>query len=1053
MRFIRWALFLGLLIIVLTGSLFADVTISGMKVTNLRSTSATFTWFTSEPTETNMVYYRALGDVDWTTLNEISNEGNAVNVHYIKMDYDLIVNTTYEYKMESNGIESSVGVFTTIPAANPTEFPKILSAKAQNEDASGAIYAIVFAKLKKQGHEDFEEYELSARVASTISGGSPNTEGVYSLDISHFVNYPGYALSVGDEIHLFGYLSESTSAFDMVINDGNNVIVDNTPMIFNGLPEVNNYNSFDENSDGMLDKIEITFDKTLNATILPDVAAFTVTAVESKTILAIDQVNIVDQKLILTVTPDGYYTGQVKFSYDSALTENKLQDTEGVLVDNITDLMVEDNAAPAIVSFDIMDLYDNSVNADYALVEYSEKITGLSVTNPTNYIFSASGISQAITNVVIENNVFARVKFSQLHYGDELNVTISNIKDDSDNTIAQYTNTVIVPSNDNIIPTMTFVSSAPAVITDGNTLHVDGNFVEQTEVIRMEYRLVESAKRTGWIEFDTYNNDTKTWTLDLSDLIEGNTTLYIKATDYNENVSANLTANFRVNYVVPVIENANFVATETELQFSFDITDIGGTINYEAAPVVIVTNGVDEYPIVAEAYVDNSWSGVLSIEGLNDGAYDLSLSGIIDTDGLTAAEYGMEDVYTKDTTAPVIEFDVENDNVFNTTDITIAGTIADAVSDITLAEYKLNDGDWQAIVDFANFSIELSDLEAGNYILTVKATDSFENMNEAALSFSVDLDAPVITINPLESYINITYLTVNGGIADVVKSDITEVKYQLDTEEWVVLADGFTNTTFEFELTDLIEGEHSIKVQAKDAGEHLSNIASEDFIVDITAPVVTVDAPDFTNQESIDITGTVGDAYAISTMVYQINDGEWMDIPIDNIDGAGYMFTITGLTEGIKTVKVKATDMAGNESAVAEDTFTVDFTNPVVAISEPADSYITELPFDVSGTITGAKGKGVATVLYKIDTAAWTEVTIFTNTTFEFTVSTLIEGEHTISVKATDEAGNESEVETLTIIYDATLPVAQNYVAKQHTDFAGGATVSVEMQISDVVSV
>jgi len=959
MRFVRGALFLGLFIMILVGTLFADVTISGLKVTNLQSKSATFTWFTNEPTATNKVYYRVSGGSDWTVVDETSNEGNAVNVHYIKLDYVLTAEVTYEYKVESNSVQSNVETFTTITAVNPTEFPKILTAKAQNEEGDGAIYAVIFAKLKKQGETDFEDYELSARVESVISGDGENTTGSYMFDISHFVKYPGYALSVGDEIHLFGYMSESTVAFDMIINDGSNVIIDDTPMIFNGIPDINNYNSFDEDGNGKIDKIELTFDKTLNAAIVPDIAAFTVTTVDAKRNIPITAVNIVDQKLILTIEPDFNYTGKVQLTYNSALTENDLQDMEGVLVEDITELLLLDKASPVIVEFEIMDLYDNSSISDYALVKYSEKITGLSVTNPNNYSFTVSDVSQEITSIVMEDDLFARINFTGLHYGNEVSVIISNIIDDSNNTMAQYTNTVIVPSNDDIAPVLSFLTEIPAVITENNSIDIQGDFVEQTEITKMEYRLIESGVKTGWTEFTTYSNDTNVWMLSLSGLSEGNVSLYIKATDYNGNVSSNLTADFRVNNNSPSIENPNVTLTDTELQFSFDITDEGGTIDYTISPDVIITNGVEQYSLEQISYADNSWNGSIALEGLNDGVYDLILNGVTDTDSLYVNEYTMEDIYTKDTTAPTIEFYTTEGNVFNSTDVAITGAITDAISDITLVEYQLNDGEWQNLSDFANFTINLTDLEAGNYILTLRAEDFYENTSESLLTFVIDLEAPVVTINPISTYLNETSLTVSGTINDPAKSNITEVKYQLDDEEWVVMETGYTNTTFEFLLNELLESSHTIKVQAKDEGDHLSNIATADFIVDTTIPTVVI---------------------------------------------------------------------------------------------ETTPDYVTTLPFTVSGSIANAKDRGVAFVYYNIDSGDWNEVSDFTDTSFEFTLSTLDEGSHNVSVKVIDEAGNESDIVEWDFVCDITLPIADDFVAQQHTDFSGGAVISVEMQISDEIS-
>ncbi len=193
---------------------------------------------------------------------------------------------------------------------------------------------------------------------------------------------------------------------------------------------------------------------------------------------------------------------------------------------------------------------------------------------------------------------------------------------------------------------------------------------------------------------------------------------------------------------------------------------------------------------------------------------------------------------------------------------------------------------------------------------------------------------------------------------------------------------------------------------------------------DTTPPTVLITAlpGDPTNDNTPTFTGTATDTESnISSVEYKVDAGSW--IAATASDGAfdslseGYTFTTAALSDGARTVYVRATDSATIPNTTAEanyatDSFTVDTTAPSVTLAaltpDPTD--------DNTPTFTGWATDpltNITSVEYKVDDGSWTAATAvdgsFTNALNEqytFTTPTLADGAHTVYVRATDSANN-----------------------------------------------
>ncbi|MDC5629924.1 Ig-like domain-containing protein, partial [Acinetobacter baumannii] len=126
--------------------------------------------------------------------------------------------------------------------------------------------------------------------------------------------------------------------------------------------------------------------------------------------------------------------------------------------------------------------------------------------------------------------------------------------------------------------------------------------------------------------------------------------------------------------------------------------------------------------------------------------------------------------------------------------------------------------------------------------------------------------------------------------------------------------------------------------------------------------------------------------------------------------------TLPTLADGPHTITVTATDAAGN---VGNDTavVTVDTTAPVVSFTDASTN-------DTTPALTGTIDDPTATVVVTVDGVDYPAVNNGdgTWTLADNTLPVLADGPHTVSVTATDVAGNVSTPVTGTVTVDATAP-------------------------------
>ncbi|EPK5700335.1 Ig-like domain-containing protein, partial [Acinetobacter baumannii] len=481
-------------------------------------------------------------------------------------------------------------------------------------------------------------------------------------------------------------------------------------------------------------------------------------------------------------------------------------------------------------------------------------------------------------------------------------------------------------------------------------------------------------------DYPAVNNGDGTWTLadnTLPALTDGPHTITVTATDAAGNVG-NDTAVVTIDTVAP---NAPVL----------DPINATDPVSGQAEPGSTVTV---TYPDGTTATVvagpDGSWS-VPNPGNLVDG--DTVTATATDPAGNTSLP-GTGTV-SADITAPVVALD---DVLTNDSTPALTGTVNDPTATVVVnvdgVDYPAvnnGDGTW-TLADNT-----LPALTDGPHTITVTATDAAGNAGTDTAVVTIDTTAPnAPVLDPINATDPVSGTAEAGSTVTVTYPDGTTATVVAGTDgSWSVPNPG-----------NLVDGD-TVTATATDPAGNTSLPGTGTVSADITAPVVALDDV-LTNDSTPALTGTVNDPTA--TVVVNV-DGT--DYPaVNNGDGTWTLAdnTLPVLADGPHTITVTATDAAGN---VGNDTavVTIDTSVPVVSLDDLTTN-------DTTPALTGAIDDPTATVVVNVDGIDYpaTNNGDGTWTLADNTLPALIDGPHTVTVTATDPAGNTAtDTATLTI--------------------------------------
>ena len=546
---------------------------------------------------------------------------------------------------------------------------------------------------------------------------------------------------------------------------------------------------------------------------------------------------------------------------------------------------------------------------------------------------------------------------------------------------------------------------------------------------------------------------------------EGLNELSITVTDYAGNQQT-----FSYEYTIDTVAP---VSPDIELD-KYTVSKSGDILTNDATPAF---TGTAEAGSTVTIYIDGKACGTVTAN--HDGIWSFTLPSDLADGSYTAVAYATDlagnvspssadCTFTVDTstTSPVATLQAEDDTGISQTDwitrqndnLTIDGT-AEKYATITVMVDGKAVGTTQADAN-GNWQFEYDPnpaLSDGDYTLTIQAQDEVGNTS----SSSYDLVIDTVTVTPslkLDTGSD-TGSSNDDGITKETQPLLTGTAEANATIE--IFIDGTVvgqvvsdkNGVWNYRIPEeasLADGEHAVVVRATDAAGNSANSTTLDIVVDSTMETPTIhldsdsgisDADRITNNASPIFSGSA-EAYS-SITIYQ--DGKAIGKVSADANG-NWSYSFTGsqaLTDGSYIFYITATDVAGNSATSEKIQVTIDtqVSIPTLDLADASDTgslNSDNITRDTTPTFSlGNIDADVISVQVIINGTAYDAVQ--SEGKWTFTAPELADGDYSISVQVTDDAGNTATSAALAITVDTeVLPV--NIVLDKTSDTGESST-------------
>jgi thermitase len=243
--------------------------------------------------------------------------------------------------------------------------------------------------------------------------------------------------------------------------------------------------------------------------------------------------------------------------------------------------------------------------------------------------------------------------------------------------------------------------------------------------------------------------------------------------------------------------------------------------------------------------------------------------------------------------------------------------------------------------------------------------------------------------------------TINITASASDDKGVSKVDFYVDTT--LLATDSVAPYQYSWNTATVADGSHAIKAVATDTA---SQTAQDTVTVTVdnvdSPPTVSITSPANSSLVSgtINITASASDDKGVSKVAFYVDSAL---LATDSVAPYQYSWNTATVADGSHAIKAIATDTA---SQTAQDTVTVtvDNTQPVVTVVEPAEGAT------ISGTITikaGVTETNIDNVKYQIDGGSLVSMTYsapYWQASWDS--ASVGNGAHTVTVRATDKAGN-----------------------------------------------
>ena len=544
------------------------------------------------------------------------------------------------------------------------------------------------------------------------------------------------------------------------------------------------------------------------------------------------------------------------------------------------------------------------------------------------------------------------------------------------------------------------------------------------------------------------------FTLDLTGLDEGEYTVSAQASDLAGNASAVAQVSFTLDHTGPPV--ASLSPTSVTWHASGTSMTWTSTDGDVAASPGVLSHRVfrtDTWTTASTSSGASAWDeGEYFLE-----AWHVDLVGNVGASSHT--HFGL------DFTAPEIALRDVIPSVQGVSEMTILGSAWDnGESGITSVSYSVSGGDWAPVAlltadpsdaTSVSFTLDLTGLDEGEYTVSAQASDLAGNASAVAqVSFTLDhTGPPVASLSPTSvtwhaSGTSMTWTSTDGDVA-ASPGVLSHRVFRTDT--WTTASTSSGASAWD-------EGEYFLEAWHVDLVGNVGASSHTHFGLDFTAPEIALRdvIPSVQGVSEMTILGSAWDngESGITSVSYSVSGGEWTKVALltaDPSDATSVSFTLdlTGLDEGEYTVSAQASDLAGNASAVAQVSFTLDHTGPLLTVSIPSQDALVcggvTLTAEASDAVAGMADVRVSTT-YPALPEVWTTMS---GSSGEYTsawdTTQHADGALTLTFVARDTVGNAT-TQTVSVTVDNTPPVV---VAVDAVSTSTSPQVVVSLTVND----
>ncbi|MBI5127041.1 hypothetical protein HZA76_01130 [Candidatus Roizmanbacteria bacterium] len=404
-------------------------------------------------------------------------------------------------------------------------------------------------------------------------------------------------------------------------------------------------------------------------------------------------------------------------------------------------------------------------------------------------------------------------------------------------------------------------------------------------------------------------------------------------------------------------------------------------------------------------------------------------SGAFTSDNTPTLTFSISDPDSSD----MVRYNIQIDDTVN-----FSSPVVDYTSDLAVqgaTSFTVGQAAGSGSYSVGNSGQSLSD---ENYYWQVKAIDnglaqsSYSEANSGAIAFKVDTTAPTIPGTPTNSSpANDSTPTWSWNVSSDNGSGLASTPYMIEWSQTSDFSSGVSssssNSSSFTHSTPLPDGTWYFRIKTSDAVGNQSNFSTNgSTVIDTTAPAISLNAlsPDPNNDNTPSIDGSAIDVSGtINTVEYQIDgiSGTWTNCTAndDNFNSASENFSCNvtpAMTNGPHTIYVRASDSNENTTddiSASTDNFTIDVTPPTVIViplsPDPGSDNTPSISGISNDTITN-----LTLIQYQVDSTSgtWTACSVDEGTPdeqsepFTCTANSLVDGLHTIYIRATDSANN-----------------------------------------------